>query len=88
MLHSLCCAVLCSYNSFAFASVLSQIRGPVRCSALLGELGGVFGCLVSAAVCPEGWVPETPNRKAHRQMVHQVRMRKSGLCVFFVCVCG
>mmetsp|Transcript_28820 Transcript_28820/g.74374 ORF Transcript_28820/g.74374 Transcript_28820/m.74374 type:complete len:1156 (+) Transcript_28820:366-3833(+) len=57
-----------------------QVRGPVRCSALLGELGGVFGTLAVAAVCPEGWVPETPDRKARRQLVHQVAT--------VACVCG
>jgi hypothetical protein len=58
------------------------VRDPVRCSALLGELGGVFGTLSAAAVCPDGWVPETPDRKARRQLVQQVGL--IWMCVVLV----
>lgn len=46
--------------------------GPLRVSAELGELHGLWGTVVGAGLAPEGWIPETEARKARRRLLKNV----------------
>lgn len=61
------------------------VPGPIRVSAELGELHGLWATVVGAGIAPEGWIPETEARKARRRLLKSVATgEKCGMVVSWV----
>jgi len=67
----LCMAHSLQYEVQTTAASL-ELPLPVPVSVETGELSGVFRRLVSAAVRPDGHIPNTPARKAHKLFIRRL----------------